>query len=127
MSTCLSANAKSLQYRLNNIIKPNKNTKGSLLIAIAFLVLVSTFGRIGIAVESIEYNALDILFKSERIENIELDHYSSSSIIDEYHVIQRVIDKEELYNVLSNLQLDRLTYTFNPENLEYQTIKYNNN
>lgn len=51
-TTCLSADAKALRYRLRGIIQPRKSYRGGVLVALALFVLLYTSGSVGLAWES---------------------------------------------------------------------------
>ena len=51
-TTCLSASAEALRYRLRGVISPGKKRSGVLLIALAVFVLVASYGWIAVAVEA---------------------------------------------------------------------------
>lgn len=48
-TTCLSASASALRYRLKSIVKPGKKASGALLVGVAFVLLFVTFGQISLA------------------------------------------------------------------------------
>lgn len=43
-TTCLSASATALRYRLKSIVKPGKKISGALLVGVAFILLFVSFG-----------------------------------------------------------------------------------
>ena len=48
-TTCLSASASALRYRLRSIVKPGKKVSGALLVGVAFVLLFVTYGQISLA------------------------------------------------------------------------------
>lgn len=48
-TTCLSASASALRYRLKSIVKPGKKASGALLVGVAFVLLFLTYGQISLA------------------------------------------------------------------------------
>ncbi len=48
-TTCLSASANSLRYRLRNIVKPTKRFSGSVVVGIAIIALVMMVGTVAVA------------------------------------------------------------------------------
>lgn len=51
-TTCLSASASALRYRLKSIVKPGKKISGALLVGVAFILLFVSFGQISLAYEA---------------------------------------------------------------------------
>lgn len=51
-TTCLSASASALRYRLKSIVKPDKKISGALLVGVAFVLLFVTYGQINLAYEA---------------------------------------------------------------------------
>ena len=50
-TTCLSASAEALRYRLRGVMAPGKKRSGALVIALAVFVLIASYGWIAVAVE----------------------------------------------------------------------------
>ncbi len=48
-TTCLSASANSLRYRLKNVVKPQRRYTGVAAISIAMLVLIMSYGTVALA------------------------------------------------------------------------------
>jgi beta-lactamase regulating signal transducer with metallopeptidase domain len=48
-TTCLSASAASLRYRLRNIVKPTKRFSGGIVVGIAIIALLMTVGTVAVA------------------------------------------------------------------------------
>ena len=48
-TTCLSASASALRYRLKGIVQPPKRRTGAVLVGVATGLLLFTFGRVGVA------------------------------------------------------------------------------
>ncbi len=48
-TTCLSASASALRYRLKSIVKPGKKVSGALLVGVAFVLLFVTYGQVSLA------------------------------------------------------------------------------
>lgn len=74
-TTCLSASASALRYRLKSIMKPGKKLPGALLVGAVFFVLFTTCGQVGLAYASgtgetaIYYgNAQDVSLHGSRLE-----------------------------------------------------------
>ena len=48
-STCLSASASSMRYRLKSIVKPKKRLTGALMVGLTFFILCMTCGYVSLA------------------------------------------------------------------------------
>jgi len=57
-TTCLSASASSLRYRLRNIVKPTKRFSGSVVLGIAIIALHMTVGTVAVADSSTTVQAV---------------------------------------------------------------------
>ena len=75
-TTCLSASAESLRYRLQRIFEDRKRSMGLPVIAIAFLVLMATTRTVTFAVDA--GTVLDELNR----ESIRLDGYKLAAVYD---------------------------------------------
>ena len=51
-TTCLSASAEALRYRLQGVMSPGKKRSGALLVALAVFALIAFYGWIAVAVEA---------------------------------------------------------------------------
>lgn len=122
-TTCLSANAKSLHYRLKNIIQP-KNTKlGSILICISFVLLILSWGNVGLAIDG--YHGKEVLFQSNEFESIEFINVYGFD--DQFYDVIEDKNEKVIYNYLSNLELNKCTHRYNTENLDSLDFLYNIN
>lgn len=101
-TTCLSASASALRYRLKNIVKPTKKLPGSLLVGVVFFALFMTCGYVTFAYsvgrgESLIYQDLTSLpLRSVSLKNG-----------GEYTVTE-CRDEEGLRNYLSSLTLCKM-------------------
>ena len=57
-SSCLSASAKTMLYRLNQVLKPQKRFLGAVAAAIAMFLILSTFGLVAVAYDPTPGSAL---------------------------------------------------------------------
>lgn len=69
-TTCLSASAKALRYRLKSIIKPGKRLAGGIFAAILSLVLMLSFSYIGVRFQPEQ--AKHLLFQNEDLRNMQV-------------------------------------------------------
>ena len=87
-TSCLSASASSLKYRLENIMKPKRRKRASILIAISFFILCISTNCFVLAYE--KQNALEAIYLNENINDysdaeIYRTRYSSTNY-DKYDV-----------------------------------------
>ncbi len=106
-TTCLSANAKSMLYRLQNIVKPRKYESGTLLIGIVFCLLATVNGYA--AVTYGEGTGADYIFTDGHYSRYKLTGYSPEMI---------TINSEkeaELMEYIASLEITRITgeYKYN--------------
>lgn len=116
-TTCLSATASALRYRLKNIVKPPKKHSGALLVGLVFFVLCMSCGYTALA-----YNATtgaDVIYQSRdpsqyHLRNIQLtdDPYSRDWMCP---------DQEAFHAYMASLELSRITgnYSFSDSSREF--------
>lgn len=104
-TTCLSASASSMTYRLKNIIHPRKKTRGGWIAALVFLLLALSCGQISLAYarESGEH----IIFPGAAPSEYEFRTVSLPT--ENHHSTLSCRDTEALAEYLSGLTLDRIT------------------
>lgn len=121
-TTCLSASASAMRYRLKNIMKPRKRYSGALVIGLTFFLLCSSYGYLSLAYEA--GNGTEVIYCSEGSKQYTLRRISiseNSSITD-----FKCQDQETLQHYLSDLSLYSVqsSYRFD-ENEKLLTISYN--
>ena len=120
-TTCLSASATAMRYRLQNIVKPKKKFSGAFTVGIVFFLLLITNGGISLAYSS--STGYELIYQSRESESFELRHITvaDSPYRTEYHCI----DADALHSYLSDLTLEEITgeYTYNESEREL-TIHY---
>ena len=109
-TTCLSASAKSLRYRLQNIVKPKKKHSGALVVGLLFFLLILTTGHISLAYSS--HTGAELIYQQRESNLYQLNHIAVSD--DPYHTIQKCTNEEALHQYLWNLTMEELTgdYTY---------------
>lgn len=120
-TTCLSASATAMRYRLQNIVKPKKKFSGAFTVGIVFFLLLITNGGISLAYSS--STGYELIYQSRESESFEVRHITvaDSPYQTEYHCM----DPDALHNYLSNLILEEITgeYTYTEGEREL-TIHY---
>lgn len=132
-TTCLSATARAMTYRLKNILHPSNKIRGGWIAALVFVILASTSGQVALAYgqesgEHVIYR--DIAPSEHQIRTISLPN-------EKRYSTQSCRDPEALGEYLSGLTLNRITgnyelpeyertlylYLFNGESGQVVTIK----
>ncbi len=114
-TTCLSASASSLRYRLKNIVKPRALHSGTLLCTLVCFLLCISFGYVAVA-QGPE-TGKDILFEGNpagyTLSSISLDTNLDCS------------DPQALMDYLSDLRLCPISGNFSFDEGQTMTIAYN--
>lgn len=115
-TTCLSASAKSLRYRLRNVVKPCSRRSGAMLVGVTFFALIMSCGYVTIAYGS--GTGAAYIFSSQ--DPAAFDLTGTSLKIDGKYSDRRCADPEALNQYLSSLQLEEIAgnYTFSTEKQE---------
>lgn len=103
-TTCLSASASALRYRLKNIITPKKRFMGALMIGIAFFVLCISCGHIALAYEG--GTGAEILYHSENFEQYSLMEVTIGN--DPYDRIYEAADEKSFHEYMASLPMNEL-------------------
>ena len=124
-TTCLSASASSLRYRLRSVIHPRKTSCGALLVAAVFTVLSFTCGNVALAYGNagLEKAIEEYSFPS-RIEYVNLGEGKDGEETRYYRRFQ-CADPEAFHAYLNGLNLNEMVnaYSFNDGTKE-MTVSY---
>ena len=117
-TTCLSASANALRYRLKNIVKPNKKFSGAVVVGAIFIALCMTTGHTALVYG--DYTGEDIIFSNA--ENFKLSYVGFKPDNKNYICT----DEKALKEYLSNLRIQNISgvYTFKDEKKHWVTISY---
>ena len=121
-TTCLSASAAAMRYRLKNIVKPNKKFSGAIISGIIFFLLLITNGGFSLAYHT--STGYERIYQSRESEAFELSYIMVSDY--PYNIEYHWEDPDTLYHYLSNLVMEEITgkYTYEESNRELN-IQYN--
>ena len=113
-TTCLSASASALRYRLKNTVRPRKLRSGALTVGLVSFLLLITCGSVALAYEA--GTGKDKIFFNQDTET-----YTLSSVRDgdfSAHCDYICVDPEGLKKYLYDLKLQKLTgnYDFSETN-----------
>ena len=114
-TSCLSANATSLKYRLENIINPKKKILGvfAFMISIGFLIL--SYGKVNITMNT--YSGEEILFENKQIIINEIVQNEYEPIRMDHHRI------DEFIHYLNNLKLNKFANQFSVSDSSIDAIR----
>lgn len=115
-TTCLSASAKSLRYRLRNVVKPRSRHSGAILVGVVFFVLIMSCGYVTIAYGS----GVGAVYIFSSQDTTAFDLTGTSLKIDGKYSDRRCADPEALNQYLASLELREIAgnYTFSTEKQE---------
>ena len=119
-TTCLSATASALRYRLKNVVDPPKRRSGALLVGLVFFALSMTCGYGALAYGS--YSGAQVVYQGKDPQEF---HLRSVTLTDDpYHTTWLCPDPEAFQNYMSSLELTKLTgsYTFQDSQREFTFI-----
>ena len=106
-TTCLSATASALQYRLKHIVHPGKRSSGALVVGMSFFMLCMTFGYVAIS-----YNDLTGQQVIYQTDDGEIDPrysiFALNTTLFQHNGFLKCKDEDALEEYLSNLQLSKL-------------------
>lgn len=113
-TTCLSASASTVKYRLNAIIKPPKRHSGALTVGAIFFVLCMSCGYVALAYG--EHTGSEAIFANQEPVLFTLDEVSVEG--GKYQPAQDFIDVSAINEYLADLVMVNITgnFTFSDEN-----------
>ncbi len=116
-TTCLSASANAMRYRLRSITKPTKRRTGALIVGAVFFVLIMTSGYISLAYDG--DTGANRIYAGNDIKDYQIRSISLSN--DDYCRGYSVTDEAAIHEYLSGLELYHLSgnYSFHDSETEY--------
>ena len=128
-TTCLSASASAMRYRLKNIMKTKIRRSGVVVVGIVFFVLFMSYGYVALAYGG--GTGREIVYQSKDCHSYKLDQLYFGEKDSNYHTIYECVNEDALYEYISGLTIQNLTgkYTFSDSDQElhisYDTPKGN--
>lgn len=116
-TTCLSATASALQYRLKHIVRPGKRSSGALVVGMSFFLLCMTFGYV-----TLSYNDLtgqQVIYQTDDGEiDPQYSIFALNTTLFQHNGFLKCKDEDALEEYLSNLQFSKLlgNYSMPDEN-----------
>lgn len=110
-TTCLSATANAMRYRLQNITKPVKRRSGALIVGAVFFILCMTSGYVALAYEG--NSGAQLIYQCDDYNSYVIRSVSLKD--DEFATNYEIADEEAFHSYLAGLTLYELTgnYSFN--------------
>lgn len=106
-TTCLSASANALRYRLKSVVAPRKKPSGGLVVGLVFFLLCMSCGYTALAYG--EETGAEVIYRSQDPEQytLRINGWNDSFCTDE----------AALHRYLSSLRVERIAgnYSFEPE------------
>ena len=112
-TTCLSASASSMRYRLKSIVSPGKKHSGALIVGLMFFVLCMTSGYVALAYG--EETGAETVFRNYELSNFVADGITVSG--GQYDSKLDSIEAEALTAYIAGLQTQEMTgnYSFSKD------------
>lgn len=115
-TTCLSASASSMRYRLKSIVSPGKKRSGALIVGLMFFILCMTSGYVALAYG--EKTGAEAVYRGYELSSFVADDITVSGGV--YDSKLDNIDAEALTAYIAGLQTQEMTgnYSFSNDDLE---------
>lgn len=109
-TTCLSATASALRYRLKNVVGPPRKRSGALLVGAVFFALCMSCGYVALAYDG--STGAEVIYQSRDLSAYHLRNIDMEE--DPYHTTWLCRDQEAFHAYMASLELCRLTgnYSF---------------
>lgn len=116
-TTCLSASASALRYRLKNIVVPRKCRSGALIAGLSFFLLCMSCGYVALAYG--ELTGAEAIYQSRDTSLYNLRHITRAD--STYNTIYECTDIDAFHEYMSGLTLGNITgnYTFENDERTY--------
>lgn len=109
-TTCLSASANALRYRLKSVVEPRKKPSGALTVGLVFFLLCMSCGYVALAYG--EITGAEVIYQSQGPEQSVLRNMSLDNLV--------CTDEAALHRYLSALRMEQISgnYSFVQEKEE---------
>lgn len=119
-TTCLSAAASSMRYRLKSVVSPRKRRSGAIIVGMAFFVLCMTCGYVALAYGG--HTGEEVLFQYQDHSRFQLRNITWRD--DAFHRNYICTDENAFCDYLAGLEMDYLTgnYSFSGHDREFTCL-----
>ena len=116
-TTCLSASANAMRYRLKSITKPVKQRSGALIVGTVFFLLCMTSGYVALAYDG--NSGAQMLYQCDDFSGYTIRHVSMHD--DEFNTTYEKVDEAAFHEYLAGLTVYELTgnYSFSDSQRYY--------
>ncbi len=113
-TTCLSASANALRYRLKNVVDTKRKPSGALTVGLVFFLLCMTCGYVTLAYG--ESTGAEVIYKSQSPEQYVLSSINVGDFV--------CTDEAALHRYLSGLRMEHISgnYSFDQEEMSLSLI-----
>ncbi len=120
-TSCLSASARTMRYRLRSVVRPPVNRSGALIVGAVFFLMCMTNGYVALAYE--EHSGAELIYQST---DGQIDPAYEISIISsqtfEHNGFIRCRDEDTLEEYLAGLSFGRLSGNYSMSEFENQLL-----
>lgn len=119
-TTCLSASANAMRYRLKSITKPVKRRSGALIVGAVFYLLCMTSGYVSLAYDG--NSGAQMVYQCDDFSDYTIRHVSMYD--DEFNTTYEKVDEAAFHEYLSGLTVYELTgnYSFSDSQRYYHYL-----
>ena len=112
-TTCLSASAGALRYRLKSVVEPGKKRSGALAVGLVFFLLCMSCGYVALAYG--EDTGAELIYQSRETEQYALRDVRWDG--DPFYTVLVCPDEAGLHRALSSLRMEQIAgnYSFQTE------------
>ena len=119
-TTCLATTAKSLRYRLKNIVKPKKRSSGAIAVGLIFFLLCMSCGYVSLAYGG--KRGAEVIYQNRGYEDCHIGHISSS----DYNVSDghEIVNEAAFHEYLSGLTFLEMTGNYSFDDMEKEVFYF---
>lgn len=119
-TTCLSASAKAMRYRLQGVMSTGRRRSGALIVGMIAFLLCMTNGYVALAYGSL--SGAEVIYGEEGYEAYSLRSVSLDE--DRFNTTYEIRDEDGVHQYLSGLELSEISgsYSFEDEGQKYHYI-----
>lgn len=115
-TTCLSASASAMRYRLKNIMKPKKRRSGALAVGLVFFLLCMSYGYVALAYGN--RTGAEVIYQSGDTGLYTLEHITMNG----GNTVYKCTDTAAFHEYMAGLTMDNLTGNYSFTENENQLV-----
>lgn len=119
-TTCLSASAQALRYRLSRVVQPERRSSGAAVVGLTFFLLCVTYGYVAFSYG--DGTGAQLIYQGQDPQATTLSYMTRED--DPFHATLICRDEAGLGAYLSGLSMQHITgnYSFSPQEGERQMV-----